>query len=78
MPCLRQVLKETKIQAGRTGKTPRPRLPITPIILSKLREVWLGGTPLFNNIMLWAAATTTFFSFCRLGETTVPSDAKLV
>ena len=24
--------------------------------------------------MLWAAATTTFFSFCRSGETTVPSE----
>ena len=35
-----------------------------------------GGTSSFNNIMLWAAATTTFFSFCRSGETTVPSDAK--
>ena len=25
--------------------------------------------------MLWAAATTTFFSFCRSGETTVPSES---
>ena len=25
--------------------------------------------------MLWGAATTTFFSFCRSGETTVPGEA---
>ena len=73
MPRLRQVLKSVKIQAGRTGKIPRPRLPITPSILLKLRAVWLQGTS-FNNTMLWAAATTTFFSFCRSGETTVPRE----
>ena len=51
MPHLRQVLKGVKVQAGRTGKTLHPRLPITPSILMKLREVWLQGTS-FNNTML--------------------------
>ena len=74
MPHLRQVLKGIKVQAGRTGKTPRPRLPITPSILMKLREDWLQGTS-FNNTMLWASATTTLFSFCHSGETTVPGEA---
>ena len=49
-------------------------LPITLSILMKLREVWLQGTS-FSNTMLWAAATTTFFSFCRSGETSVPGEA---
>ena len=73
MPHLHQILKGVKVQAGRTGKTPRPRLPITPSILLKLRAVWLQGTS-FHNTMLWAAATTTFFSFCRSGKTSVPSE----
>ena len=62
-------IKGVKAQAGRTGKAPHPRIPITPSILLKLRAVWSQGTS-FNNTMLWAAATSTFFSFCRSGETT--------
>ena len=31
-------------------------------------------TESFDNIMLWAASLTTFFSFCWADETTVPSD----
>ena len=59
---LPQVLKGVEVQAGRTDKTPHPRIPITPTILMKLREVWLHGTS-FNNMMLWAVAPTIFFSF---------------
>ena len=75
MPRLRQVLKGIKVQAARNGRSPHPRLPITPSILYKLRQVWLGNSS-FNNIMLWAAATTTFFSFCRSGEITVECESK--
>ena len=73
MPHLCQVLKGVKVQAGRTGKTLCPRLPISPSILIELREVWLQGTS-FNNTMLWTATTATFFSFCRSGEATVPGE----
>lgn len=75
MPRLRQVIKGVRVLAARSGKTPRPRLPITPSILHKLRAVWLEH-PTYNNIMLWAACTTTFFGFCRSGEITVESESK--
>ena len=76
MPRLRQVLKGIKVQAARNGRSHRPRLPITPSILCKLRQVWLENNSSFNNIMLWAAATTTFFGFCRSGEVTVEHESK--
>ena len=75
MPRLSQVLKGIKVQAARTGHQTHPRLPITPTILCKLKEVWLSDPPCFNNTMLWAAATTTFFDFCRSGEFTVESES---
>ena len=74
-PYLCQVLKGVKVQAGTTDKTPRLRLPITPSILMKLREVWLQGISFNNTMLLAAAATTTFFSFCCSGKTTVPGEA---
>ena len=73
MPCLRQVLKGIKIEAGRKGKAPRSRLPITPAFLRKLKAVWIHTEPSFKAVMLWAASTVTFFTFCRSGETTVSS-----
>ena len=76
MPRLRQVLKGVKVEAGKKGKAPRARLPITPAILRKLKAVWLNtgsAVSTFNSTMLWAASTVTFFSFCRSGETTVGS-----
>ena len=76
MPWLRQVLKGIRVQAARIGRHHRPRLPITPSILCKLRRVCLEGNPTFNNTMLWAASTTTFFGFCRSGEITVQCESK--
>jgi len=52
---------------------PRPRLPVTPIILFGLRQVWEKSRHGFDNIMLWAACTTCFFGFLRSGEITSPS-----
>jgi len=68
MPKLSQVLKGIKVHAARTGHRSRPRLPITPAVLCKLRDVWLANPSCFDNLMLWAAVTTFF---CRLGEVTV-------
>ena len=35
----------------------------------------MGGTSeSSDNTILWAASLTTFFSFCRAGETTVPTE----
>ena len=76
MPRLRQILKGVKVERGKEGKAPRPRLPITPSILRKLKAVWLNSNTSFNPMMLWAAALVTFFSFCRSGEITVEDERK--
>ena len=76
MPHLRQLLKDIKVQAVRIGRHPCPRLSITPSIFHKLRRVWLEGSPTFNNAMLWAASTITFFDFCRSGEVTAQCESK--
>ena len=73
MPRLNQVLRGVKVQAAQAGKKPRPCLPITP---HKIRGVWMSDNPPFDNTMFWAAATTTFFGFCRSGEVTVESVSK--
>lgn len=76
MPRLRQIIRGVQITRGKQGKASRPRLPITPAILKKMRTVWIGREESsdFNNLMLWAAASTTFFTFCRSGEITVAKE----
>ena len=76
MPRLRQILRGVKVERGKEGKAPRPRLPITPAILRKIKPIWMDGIPSFNSVMLWAAALVTFFSFCRSGEVTVEDENK--
>ena len=77
MPRLRQLLKGIKIERGKKGKPSRSRLPITPIILRKIKAGWIGnGAPTFEASMLWAASLTTFFSFCRSGEVIVENESK--
>jgi len=70
MPRLHQVLRGVKIERRKAGKAPRTRLPITPIILKKMRPIWIGQHQSHNSVMLWTASLTTFFSFCRSGEIT--------
>ena len=50
------------------------RLPMTPELMLKLREVWEKNSGDPDNIMLWAASTLCFFGFMRAGDLTVPSD----
>ena len=73
MPRLHQVLRGIQLDHSKHGKPTNSRLPITPAILKQLKAIWIKDRdkiPL-NNIMLWAACLTTFFSFCRSGEITV-------
>ena len=76
IPRLRQILKGIKVEKGKEGLPQRPRLPITPMILRRMKPYWITEQPSFNSVMLWAAAVVTFFSFCRSGETTVGKDTK--
>ena len=52
------------------------RLPITPELLRKIRQVWstADGGSKWDNIMLWAACLLCFFGFLQSGEITIPSD----
>ena len=64
------------MEAGKRGKAPRARLPITPTILRKMKAEWFiekEGTS-YKSSLLWAASTTNLFSFCRSGELTVPRE----
>eukprot|EP00731_Ephydatia_muelleri_P006889 Em0003g1137a len=71
MPYLEYVLKGfCKLAAGKS----RPRLPITPSILSKMRETWSKIPKRKNAAMLWAASCMCFFGFLHSGEIVVPSD----
>ena len=72
LPRLRQIVQGVKVVAGLQGRSKRIRLPITPSILRKMKQIWIGREENFDKVMLWAAATTTFFTFCRSGEITIP------
>ena len=74
MPRFLQVLKGIKIQTAKLGKPIHTCLPITPSILQKLKSIWLSGNPSYDDLMLWAASVTTFYTFCRLREITVENE----
>ena len=60
-----------RTHAERVGGNERVRLPITPVILSRLKSCWDRGSA--DDTMLWAAASLCFHGFFRAGELTVPS-----
>ena len=72
MPCPSHVLRGVKVQAARAGRQPCGRLPITLRFFINLEEFGCQ-VPKLSTTLLWAAATTTFFGFCRI---TVESKTK--
>ena len=72
MARLEQVLKGIKMVHSK-GPKRTERLPITPNLLAKLKEVWSSGLSTFDGQMLFAAASLCFFGFMRSGELTIPS-----
>ena len=76
MPMLKLVQRGIERTRASTGLNPSrpPRLPITPAILLGIHQYWAPRRSDVDYIMLWAACSTAFFGFFRLGELTVPSD----
>ena len=68
MPKLEHVLRGIKKEHSKQANITKPRLPMTPNILLKLRSAWEEDAPIFNHIMLWPTCCTCYFGFLRSGE----------
>ena len=56
------------------GGASRTRLPITPSLLRKLKELWSASGAERDTKLMWAACCLCVFGFMRAGELTVPNE----
>ena len=71
MPKLKAITNGITRATAKAAKD-RQRLPITPLILRRIRALWAPKETHPDTIMLWAACTMAFFGFFRLGEIVSP------
>ena len=72
MPKLEYITKG--VRRITSARERRPRLPITPSVMRKLKDAWEHLPCWEDAAMLWAASCLCFFGFLRMGEVVVPSD----